>query len=69
MMVIPIGMSMPPPTPWTTRKKMSSPRFCEMPQSIDATVNVTMVMRYSRLVPQRSVAQPVSGITAPWASR
>ncbi len=45
MMVMPMGISMPPPMPWSTRKKISSPRFWETPHSIDATVNVTMVMR------------------------
>ena len=66
---MPIGMSIPPPMPCNTRKKISSGRFCAMPHAIDASVNSAMVTRYRRLVPKRSVAQPVIGITAPWASR
>ena len=65
---MPIGMSIPPPMPCSTRKKMSSPRFWASPQAIDASVKSAMVMRYSRFVPKRSVAQPVMGMTAPCAS-
>ena len=68
MMVMPIGISIPPPRPCRTRKITSSGRFCATPHAIDASVKSAMVTRYRRLVPKRSLAQPAIGMTAPCAS-
>ena len=68
MMVIPIGISMPPPSPWRTRKNTSSGSVCATPHAIEASVNRAIVTRYSRFVPKRSLAHPAIGMTAPCAS-
>ena len=69
IIIIPSGISIPPPTPWTTRKMISSVAEVEMPQSIDPPVNSTSEITYIRRAPKRSAAQPVRGITAARESR
>ena len=64
----PIGRIMPPPTPWITRKTMSSVVEVASPHSTDPTVKSTSESRYTRLAPKRRAAQPVTGITAASAS-
>jgi hypothetical protein len=63
MIVIPSGISIPPPRPWTTRKPISMPIELAAAHSADPAVNITSAIMYSRLVPNRSAAQPVSGMT------
>ena len=68
MIVMTAGMIMPPPRPCRTRKPMSDPALHAAPQRIEPPTNSTSDVRYRRLVPNRSAAQPVSGITAAIAS-
>ena len=67
--VIPAGISMPPPNPCSTRKMISVSMFQAAPASIDPARNSTTAIMYSRLVPNRSEAQPVIGMTVASASR
>jgi hypothetical protein len=68
MIVMPAGMIMPPPSPCSTRKPISEPADHAMPDSAEPARKSTMEIRYRRLVPKRSAAQPVSGITVASAS-
>ena len=61
-MAMPTGVSMPPPTPWMTRKKTSSERLPAMPHRADAPVNRAMASRSIRLDPNRSPSQPAAGM-------
>ena len=67
-MINPRGNSMPPPIPCTTRKMMSCRILDANAHSSEPSVNATTEPMKSRLVPNRSAAQPVSGITAANAS-
>jgi hypothetical protein len=64
MMIWARGMIMPPPTPWSTRNRISSVIEVDRPQSSDPTVKTVREMRNTRLAPKRRLAQPVTGITA-----
>ena len=66
--VMPAGMIMPPPKPCSTRKKISDSADHARPDSIEPSANSASEIMYSRLVPKRSAAQPVSGITVASAS-
>ncbi len=68
MMVMPTGISMPPPRPWITRNVMSSPMPPAVLHSAEPATNSTSAVMYSRLVPNRSAAQPDNGITVASAS-
>ena len=63
------GMIMPPPTPWSTLNTTSAVSVLDSPQAAEPTVNSASETRYTRLAPKRRAAQPVTGITAPSASR
>ncbi len=67
-MVMPAGISMPPPSPCRTRKKISDSADQAAPQSAEPATNSAMASMYRRLVPKRSAAQPVIGITDASAS-
>ena len=45
MIVMPTGMTMPPASPWRTRKAISDWRFQASPQSPEARVKATSVTR------------------------
>ena len=62
------GMIMPPPKPCRMRKKISDSADQARPQSTEPTVNRPSESMYKRLVPKRSDAQPVNGITVASAS-
>ena len=64
----PIGRSIPPPAPWTTRKTTSSVVDSAWPQSAEPAVNRISDVRYTCLAPKRRAAQPLTGITAASAS-
>ncbi len=64
VIVITAGMIIPPPRPWRTRKTISDSALQARPERTEPTVNRTSEVRYRRLVPKRSAAQPVAGITA-----
>ena len=66
--VMPAGMIMPPPKPWRMRKKISDSADQARPDSTEPSANSAIEVMYSRLVPKRSAAQPVSGITVASAS-
>ena len=64
----PIGNSIPPPAPWSTRNTISSLAEVARPHSAEPAVNSTSETTYTRLAPKRRAAQPVTGITAASAS-
>ena len=64
----PRGNSMPPPMPCNTRNMMSSRMFDASAHSSEPSVNASTEPMKSRLVPNRSAAQPVIGITVANAS-
>ena len=68
MIMNPSGNSMPPPMPCTTRNTMSCTIVDATAHSSEPSVKATTDPMNSRLVPNRSAAQPVSGITAANAS-
>ena len=68
MIVIPSGISMPPPRPCSTRNPTSELTSHAVLHSTDPRVNSSSASMNSRLVPNRSAAHPVSGITDASAS-
>ena len=62
------GISMPLPNPCTTRKAISSVMLGAIAHSSDPRVKASTDPMKSRLVPNRSAAHPVSGITVASAS-
>ena len=62
-------MIMPPPKPWSTRKKISDSADHASPQRALPRPNSETETIQIRLEPKRSVIQPVSGITVASASR
>ncbi len=68
MIVMPRGISIPPPRPWTTRNAISGPMPQAVAQSTEPQTKSTIDMMKSRLVPNRSAAQPVIGMTVASAS-
>jgi len=62
------GISMPPPSPCTTRNATNSVMVGAIAHSSEPSVKNNTEPMNSRLVPNRSAAQPVSGITVANAS-
>ncbi len=58
MIVMPTGMSMPPPRPCRTRKTIRPSMLQAVAHSAEPATNSAMADMYSRLVPNRSAAQP-----------
>ena len=54
-----------PPMPWRKRAPMSSSRLSAIPQSSDATVNITRPTRNTRRRPSRSPIRPASSSRPP----
>ena len=67
--IIPTGMIMPPAKPCSTRKAISDSALQARPQSALVTTKAVTAVIQTRLGPNRSAAQPVSGITVASASR
>ena len=67
--VIPTGITIPPPRPCRTRNAISEPADHASPHSSDPTAKAATAAMNTRRVPKRSTAQPASGITAAIASR
>ena len=65
---MPTGISIPPPSPWSTRKIVSIGAVVATAHSAEPAVNNTRATRYTRFEPYRSLSQPASGITAAAAS-
>ena len=59
--VIPTGMSMPPPSPCNTRNVINTVEFHANPESTEPPTNNTIEIRYSRLVPNRSAPSRSTG--------
>ena len=68
MIMNPRGNSIPPPMPWMTRNTMSCNMVDATAHNTELSANATTVPMNSRLVPNRSAAQPVSGMTVARAS-
>ncbi len=66
--VMPAGISMPPPRPCSTRNAISVYADQARPESAEPAMNRAIEIMYRRLVPNRSAPQPVSGITVASAS-
>jgi hypothetical protein len=62
-------MIAPPPKPCRTRKAIRDPTDHERPARIEPVMNATSATIQIRLAPNRSLAQPVSGIALANASR
>ena len=67
--VMPTGITSPPPRPCRTRNAISDPADHASPHSSDPPANAATADMNTRRVPKRSTAQPASGITAASASR
>jgi hypothetical protein len=65
----PIGMIIPPPTPCRTRKTMRLWMDHDAPESADPARKRTSEPIHIRLAPNRSTAQPVSGMVMARARR
>jgi hypothetical protein len=61
-MAMPTGVSIPPPTPWMTRKMTSSVALPARPQRTDAPVNIAMANSSTRFDPRRSPNHPAAGM-------
>ena len=64
IIICPTGRIIPPPTPWSTRKAISSVVDVAMPQSAEPSVNISTEKSQTFLAPKRRLAQPLSGIAA-----
>jgi hypothetical protein len=62
-------MIMPPPSPWSTRKKISDSADQASPDSVEPAMNSPTTSIHSGLAPNRSDAHPVIGITTASATR
>jgi hypothetical protein len=65
---MPAGMIMPPPRPCSTRNAIKEVADHARPQSAEPSTKSRIEPMYRRLVPKRSAAQPVKGITVASAS-
>ena len=61
-MAMPIGVSMPPPTPWRTRNETSWPIVWAKPHSTEPPTNSPSAVRNTRFVPKRSPNHPLAGM-------
>ena len=61
-MAMPIGVSIPPPTPWTMRNATSWPIVWAKPHRTEPPTKRPSAVRKTRLVPKRSPIQPLAGI-------
>ena len=61
-MAMPIGVSIPPPTPCRTRKATSWPIVWANAAQHEPPTNSASAVRNTRFVPKRSPIQPLAGI-------
>ena len=66
---MPTGITRPPPSPCSTRNAISAPADQARPHSSDPSANAATAPMKTRRVPNRSTAQPATGMTAAIASR
>ena len=69
MMACAIGMTGPPPRPWSTRMATRNSRFGAMPDRNELAVKITVQIRKKRRRPKRAESQPVAGMTTALAAR
>src|SRR5262245_3731821 len=69
MMAWAIGMTGPPPNPWSMRMATRNSRVGAMPERNELAVNRTVQIRKNRRRPKRAESQPVAGITTALAAR
>ena len=62
MIARPTGVSMPPPTPCSTRNAINCESDWAAPQSADEPMNIANAKRNTRLLPIRSLSQPDAGM-------
>ena len=67
--VVRTGISMPPPTPWTTRNTTRLPMFQARPQATEPARNTASEASQVALAPNLLMAHPLSGMTMPKESR
>ena len=67
--VMATGMIIPPPTPWSTRKKISMSAEPASPHNADPRPNSVTDTIQIRFDPKRSVIHPASGMTIANESR
>jgi hypothetical protein len=67
--VLPTGVSMPPPTPWMIRKAIIDSRFQEKAQSAEPKTKTASANMKTFFVPRRSPSQPEAGIQIARLSR
>ncbi len=64
-----IGMTGPPPSPWSTRIATRNSRLGAMPERKELTVKIVVHRRKNRRRPRTAVSHPVAGITTALAAR
>ena len=67
--VIPTGITIPPPSPCSARNAISEPADHASPHSSELAAKVATAVMNTVRVPNRSTAHPATGITAASASR
>ena len=61
-MVVPTGVIMPPPIPWSMRNAMREPALQARPHRAEPAVNMASATAKVFFVPKRSPIQPEAGI-------
>ena len=69
MIACAIGMTGPPPSPWSTRMATRNGSVGAMPERNELTVKRTVQIRKNRRRPKRAESQPVAGIATALAAR
>ena len=69
MMACAIGMTGPPPSPWSTRMATRNSRFGAIPERNELVVKSTVQIKKNRRRPNRAESQPVAGMTIALAAR
>ena len=69
MIACAIGMTGPPPSPWSTRMATRNGRVGAIPDRNELAVKSTVQIRKNRRRPKRAESQPVAGIATALAAR
>ncbi len=64
-----MGWSAPPPTPCSTRAKISTPRLVAAPHAAEASVKITMQVSRKRLRPNTALSHAETGSTIAFEMR
>ena len=65
----PTGTIIAPPMPWNTRATVSTPSVGATAQPMEASVNRAIASEKTARAPNRSVSQPLAGISTATVSR